>query len=77
MGEVLSDERASYNSLDLMKWVGILQVRIFWEGIFRLGRVGFPWGVWCVGTFQGGIFLEPFYILYMFFCMYVCMYVGR
>ena len=32
MGEVLSEERASYNSLELKKWVGIFQEGIFQEG---------------------------------------------
>ena len=40
----------------LMKWVGIFQVGIFWVRIFR---GDFPWGVWWVGIFVEGIFLEP------------------
>ena len=31
MGEVLGEERASYNSLDLKTWVRIFQVGIFLE----------------------------------------------
>ena len=30
MGEVLSEERASYNSLELKAWMGIFQVEVFW-----------------------------------------------
>ena len=46
----------------LMKWVGILQVEIFWLGIFW-GEI-FLGGVWWVGIFRvgifpGGIFQEP------------------
>ena len=37
MDEVLSVER------QLMKWVGILQVEVFWVGIFLVGI--FQWGV--------------------------------
>ena len=40
MDEVLSEET------QLMKWVGIFQVRIFWVGIFR-GKI-----------FQGGVFCQ-------------------
>ena len=36
----------------LMKWVGIFQVRIFWVGIFRRGGI-FQAGVWWVGIFRG------------------------
>ena len=36
MDEVLNEERASYNSLELLIWVGTFQA-----GIFRSGR-GFP-----------------------------------
>ena len=39
MDEVLSEER------QLMKWVGIFQVEIFWVGILREGG----------GIFQGGV----------------------
>ena len=52
MGEVLSEERASYNSLELKTWMGIFQVRVFGVGIIQEG-------VWWVGIFQGEIFLEP------------------
>ena len=34
MGEVLSEERAAYNSLELKTWVGIFQVGIFRQGFF-------------------------------------------
>ena len=37
MGQVLSEERASYRSLELKTWVEIIQVGIFWVGIFREG----------------------------------------
>ena len=56
--EVLSEER------QLMKWVIIIQVRIFWVPIFR-GEL-FEGGVWWVGIFRvgippgEGIFIEPF-----------------
>ena len=45
--EVLSKKR------QLMKWVGIRRVRIFWVAIFR-GKI-FQGGVWWVGIFQVGI----------------------
>ena len=37
MGQVLSEERASYNSLELKTWVEIIQVGILWVEIFREG----------------------------------------
>ena len=45
--EVLSKKR------QLMKWVGIRRVRIFWVAIFR-GEI-FQGGVWWVGIFRVGI----------------------
>ena len=57
MGEVLSEERASYNSLELKTWVGIFQVGVFGVGIIQ--EEIFQEGVWWVGIFQGEIFLEP------------------
>ena len=42
--EGLSEER------QLMKWVGIIQVRIFWEAIFR---EDFPGGSLMGGSFLG------------------------
>ena len=55
--EVLSEER------QLMKWVGIFQVEIFWLGIFRGGKrwergeeVIFQGGVCWVGLFRMGTF---------------------
>ena len=35
MDVVLSEERASYNSLELIKWVGILQAQVSCVLIFR------------------------------------------
>ena len=37
MGEVLNEERASHNDLELKTWVGIFQVETFCVGIFREG----------------------------------------
>ena len=37
LGEVLSEERASYNSSELKIWVRIFQVGICWVRIFREG----------------------------------------
>ena len=37
MDEVLCEKRASYNSLELMKWVVIFQVGIFWVQILHGG----------------------------------------
>ena len=56
--KVLSDER------QLMKWMGIFQVRIFWVAIFRWGRE-FSRESLMGGNFSGGntpvgISLEPF-----------------
>ena len=48
MDEVLSEEKASGNSLELIKWLGIFQVRIF-PGDFP-GESLFGW------NFSGGIF---------------------
>ena len=56
MDAVLSEER------QIMKWVGIFQVGIFWVRIFWVGTFqgGICWvGIFWVGIFQGGIFLEP------------------
>ena len=50
MDEVLSEEKASGNSLELIKWLGIFQVRIF--------PGDFP-GESLAGIFQGEFFLEP------------------
>ena len=57
MGEVLSEERASYNGLELKTWMGIFQVGVFGVGIIQ--EEIFQEGVWWVGIFQGEIFLEP------------------
>ena len=53
MEAVLREQR------QLMKWVAMFQVRIFWVTIFR---VGFP-GKSLIGrNFPRGIFVEPFFI---------------
>ena len=44
---------------ELMKWVGIFQMKNFWLGIFR-GRVWLV-GIFRVGIFTEGIFLETQY----------------
>ena len=48
MDEVLSEEKASCNGLELIKWLGIFQVRIFWGD--------FPGESLFGGNFSGGIF---------------------
>ena len=56
--EVLSEGR------QLMKWVGIFLIRIFWVAIFRVGifQRGRSWwvGIFRVGIVPGVIFLEQF-----------------
>ena len=57
MGEMLSEERASYNSLELKIWVGIFQVEIL-GGNFPGGN--FPGGSLMGGNFSGGNFPRTF-----------------
>ena len=46
----MDEERASYNSLELMKWVGIFQLGIFRGGFSRGRLIG--------GNFPGGNILR-------------------
>ena len=57
MGEVLSEERASSNSLELKIWVGIFQVEIL-GGNFPGGN--FPGGSLMSGNFSEGNFPRTF-----------------